>query len=68
MMTNYESELRITRIKLHAEIDDLADMAKVEIIRDVLKAMCHISGLVSHHIRSMAQLRRIRVADNLNKR
>ena len=61
-MTNYESELKIMRIRLHNEIDDLADMAQTEIIRDVLKARCHISGLVSHHIRSMAQLRRIRVA------
>jgi len=40
-------------------IDRMADNAQ--------RARCHIAGLVSHHIRSMAQLRRDRAAEKLSK-
>ena len=48
-------------------IDHLVDRARVEIIKDGLRARCHIAGLVSHHIRSLAQLRRDRAAEKLSK-
>jgi hypothetical protein len=48
-------------------IDRMADTAQVEIIKDGLRARCHIAAIVSHHIRSMAQLRRDRVAEKLSK-
>lgn len=48
-------------------IDRMAEQARIEILKDGLRARCHIAGLVSHHMRSMAQLRRDRVAEKLNK-
>jgi hypothetical protein len=48
-------------------IERMADFAKVEIIKDGLRARCHIAAMVSHHIRSLAQLRLDRVAEKLSK-
>lgn len=48
-------------------IDHLAKLAQVEIIKHGLRARCEIKGLTEHHIRSLEQLRRDRVAERLNK-
>lgn len=51
----------------HQRIDSMAEQAHTEIARDGLRARCEIAGMVSHHIRSIAQLRRYWVAERLNK-
>lgn len=45
---------------LHQRIDQMAEQAKIEIHKDGLRARCQIEGLVSWHIRSIAQRRRFR--------
>ena len=53
--------------KLHAEIDRMAEAAKLEVMRDGLRARCHIAGLVAFHTRSLAQIRRHRNAEKFNQ-
>jgi hypothetical protein len=48
-------------------IDHLVERARVETIKMRHHADMHIAWLVSHHIRSMAQLRRDRAAEKLSK-
>lgn len=45
---------------------DAAD-AIVEIKKQTLRAYCWLNGIASHHIRSLAQLRRDRVSERFNK-
>lgn len=48
-------------------IDHMAKLAQVEILKKGMHARCELKGLTEHHIRSLAQLRRDRVAEKLNK-
>jgi len=50
------------RIDMHA-ID-----ARTYIIKQTMRAYCWLDGRVSHELRSLAHLRRDRVAEKLNKR
>lgn len=55
----------------HAEIDRMAEAAHLEIMKDGLRARCHIAKLVEFHTRSLAQIRahvrRSRKAEQLNQ-
>jgi hypothetical protein len=52
---------------LHDRIDRMAEQAQIEIMKDGLRARCQLNGLVAHHNRSLAQLRRNRMAERLAK-
>ncbi|HEY6019525.1 MAG TPA: hypothetical protein VIY48_06380 [Candidatus Paceibacterota bacterium] len=53
--------------ELSQSIDRMAELAQVETMKDGLRARCWLQGIVTFHIRSMAQLRRDRVAERLSK-
>lgn len=51
----------------HVEREQMAQAAKLEVMRDGLRACCHIAWLVAFHTRSLAQIRRHRNAEKLNQ-
>jgi len=52
----------------HAQIDFMCAWAKAEAKKDAYRAYCRINFIASHHLRSIAQLRRNRVAARIKRK
>lgn len=53
--------------RIHASIDRMAELAQIEVLKDGVRARCAIDGIVEWHNRSMAQKRRFRNKQRIEK-
>jgi len=53
--------------RIHANIDRMAELAQIEILKDGMRARCAIDGIVEWHNRSVAQKRRFMNKQRIEK-